>query len=484
MTSKANRQIPYQLRAVDADDIDAIHAATLRVLSEAGAFFEDQEAMDLLVSAGAVTDVDRRVRIPGELVERAIASAPKAILLYTREGEEALRLEPGHVYCGTGSDCPNVLDFETGERRSATKRDIELFTRLSDALPNIDFILNMGLASEAPTYTADLHHFQAMVTHTTKPIFFTALVDENLNHIIQLAGYIAGSQQALKDHPFLAHFAMPSPPLRHSKIALQNLITCARHSMPVVYASGTLVGASGPMSLAGSTVSSNCDVLAGLVVHQLANPGAPFIYGVCIAPLDMRTTIECYGAPEHFLGDVVNVQTAQSYGLPTWGYAGSSDAKVLDLQAALEYCGSTLMGLLSQCNLLHDVGYLESGMAASCESILFGDEVVEFARRTLQRVPVDEESLAVEAIKRLGSGGTFLMEEHTVRHVRDFWYSPLIDRCRYEEWVGAGRQTMSDRLRARARKILSSHEPVPLDRSILKSMDEFIAAQDSEASGT
>jgi trimethylamine--corrinoid protein Co-methyltransferase len=484
VTSADSRRIPYQLEAVDTGDIAAIHAATLRVLSEAGSFFEDQEAVDLLVSAGAASDAEGRVRIPGELVERAIASAPDAMRLYTREGEEALRLEPGHVYCGTGSDCPKVLDFGTGERRPATKRDIELFTRLSDALPNIDFILSMGLASDVPTQTADLHHFQAMVTQTSKPIFFTAVVEGNLERIIHLAGQIAGSQQALEERPFLAHFAMPSPPLRHSKVALQNLITCARHSMPVVYASGTQVGASGPMSLAGSTVSSNCDVLGGLVVHQLANPGAPFIYGVCVAPLDMRTTIECYGAPEHFLGDVVNVQTAQSYGMPTWGYAGNSDAKVLDLQAALEYCGSTLMGLLSHCNLLHDVGYLESGLVASCESIVFGNEVVELARRTLQRVPVDEESLAEEAIKRLGPGGTFLMEEHTVKHMRDFWYSPLIDRRRYEQWVGAGRQTMSDRLRERTREILSSHEPVPLDRSILKSMDAFIAARDREAAGT
>jgi len=484
VTGTDNRQVPHQLAALDADGIAAIHAATLRVLSEAGAFFEDREAVDLLASAGATPDAEGRIGIPRALVERAIASAPKAMRIYTREGQEALRLEPGYVYCGTGSDCPNVHDFETGERRPATVRDIELFTRLSDALPNIDFILSMGLASDAPTYTADLHHFQAMVTHTTKPIFFTAVVEENLSRIIQLASQIAGSQQALEERPFLAHFAMPSPPLRHSKVALQNLITCARHSMPVVYASGTQVGASGPMSLAGSTVSSNCDVLSGLVVHQLANPGAPFIYGVCIAPLDMRTLIECYGAPEHFLGDLVNVQTAQSYGLPTWGYAGNSDAKVLDLQAALEYYGSTLMGLLSQCNLLHDVGYLESGMAASCESIVFGNEVVEFARRTLQKVEIDEESLAVEAIKRLGPGGTFLMEEHTVQHLRDFWYSPLIDRRGYQEWAGAGRQTMSDRLRARTREILASHEPVALDRSILKSMDDFIAAQESGASGT
>ncbi len=237
------------------------------------------------------------------------------------------------------------------------------------------------------------------------------------------------------------------------------------------------------MSIAGGTVSANCDILCGLVVHQLANPGAPFIYGVGVSAMDMRSTIDSYGAPEHHLGDVVNAQVAQYYGLPTWGYAADTDSKIVDLQAALELFGATIMGFLSRCNLLHDVGYLESGLTASCESIVLGNEVVEFARRLLQDVVVDEESLAVEAIKRVGPGGTFLTEDHTLAHFREFWHSPLIDRRRYDKWVSAGRQTMLDRVRARAEEILSSHQPVALDESMTQTIDEFIAARDREATG-
>ncbi|MCP4519657.1 MAG: trimethylamine methyltransferase, partial [Delftia sp.] len=189
------------------------------------------------------------------------------------------------------------------------------------------------------------------------------------------------------------------------------------------------------------------------------------------------------GAPEHYPGDLLNVQVARHYGLPTWGYAGSTDAKVLDMQAAMEYVGSTLMGLLSGCNLLHDVGYLESGLAASAEAILFGDAVIEFARRMLPAVPVDRGALAVESIKRVGPGGTFLMENHTVKHLRDFWYSPLVDRRRYDEWATGGRQTMSDRLRAQVREILASHEPLPLDSALAQGMDDFIAACDEQVEG-
>jgi trimethylamine--corrinoid protein Co-methyltransferase len=235
------------------------------------------------------------------------------------------------------------------------------------------------------------------------------------------------------------------------------------------------------MSIPGGTVSANCDVLSGLVVHQLANPGAPFIYGVGVSLMDMFTTIDSYGAPEHHLADVANAQVADSYGLPTWGYAGNTDSKTLDLQAALEYFSVTLMGLLSGCNLLHDVGYLESGMTASCESILFGNEVVEYARRLLQKVDVTEETLAVETIKRVGHGGMFLMEPHTVAHLRDFWHSRLIDRGRHSQWVDNGRKTMLDRLQERVSELLSSHQAVPLDRPMARAIDDLIRARDSSA---
>ncbi len=475
------RQVPYQLEIVDADGIADIHAATVEVLSETGVIIDDPEALELLISAGATSDGEGLVRIPEALVGWAMDSAPSVVLIYSREGEEAMRLERGHTYCGTGSDCPYVIDSRTGARRRATKMDIETFARLSDGLSNIDFVLSMGLASDVPPETADLHHFQAMVYNTSKPIVFTSVDHQNLVDIVDLASEVGGSKQSLQERPFLALFAMPSPPLRHSRIALQNLIYCAQHLVPVVYASGTSMGALGPMSIAGGTVSANCDVLSGLVVHQLANPGAPFIYGVGVSVMDMRTAIDSYGAPEHHLADVVNAQVAHSYGLPTWGYAADTDSKVVDLQAALEYFSAAVMGFLSGCNLLHDVGYLESGMTASCESIVLGNEVVEFVRRLLQKVDVDEETLAVEMIKRVGPGGMFLKEPHTRMHLREFWHSPLIDRRRYSQWASEGRQTMFDRVKAQAQDIVSSHQPVSLDESIVQSIDDFIAARDAQA---
>ncbi len=220
MTYSDQRQVPYRLEAVDPKGVAAIHAATVEVLSETGVVYEDTEALELLTSAGAVIEEEGLVKIPEGLVDQSIESAPSAILIHWRAGDEAIRVEHGYSYCGTGSDCLYVIDSQTQERRQATKRDIETFARLSDALPNIDFVLSMGLASDVPRATADLHHFQAMVSNTSKPIFFTVMDHRNLVDIVGLATEIAGGSQALEDRPFLGLFAMPSPPLRHYETAL------------------------------------------------------------------------------------------------------------------------------------------------------------------------------------------------------------------------------------------------------------------------
>ncbi|MHA2497616.1 MAG: trimethylamine methyltransferase family protein [Candidatus Hodarchaeales archaeon] len=473
------RKMPNKLSLVPSESLAFLHSATIEILSKKGVSFENQEAIDLLLDVGAAFNNDNRITIPETLVQQAINSAPSNIQIYDRNGSKAMDLGNNHAYCGTGSDCLFVLDSEAG-RRSTLKKDIEVFTRLSDSLSNIDFVLSMGIATDVPTPTADLHHFQAMVLNTTKPIVFTIVEPRNLPLIIEIANKITG--QALKERPFLLHYAMPSPPLKHSKIALQNVIHCARYSIPVIYASGTQLGVSGPMTVAGGVVSANADVLAGLVVHQLANPGTPFIYGVGVALLDMKTTVDSYGAPEGLSGNMINAQlAAQHYELPTWGYAACTDSKVLDLQAALEYMNSTLTGLLSHCHMLHDVGYLESGLTASCESIVLGNEVVEIARRILQPFEVSEETIPIDLLQEIGPNQTFLKTDHTLRHLRDFYYSPLIDRNRYQPWHEKGQKTMTDRLKSRVQEILAGHQPVVLEEEIALEISNLIRKEDEKS---
>ncbi len=473
-----DKHTPFKLDIIDKAGIEKIHAGALEILLETGVFVENPEAFQLLADAGCVTGKDGLVKIQSKLVQQSLESAPPEFNLYTRDGVPSMHLAKGNTYFGTGSDCLFVLDPDTGERRRTIRTDIATFAKLSDALANIDFILSMGHASDVPEETADLHHFREMLVNTSKPIVFTSLLHENFIHIYRFASELAGGKDELRDRPFLAYFGMPSPPLRHGNISLQNLMLCAKEKLPIVYASGTQIGFSGPMTIAGSIIASHCDVISGLVIHQLANPGAPFIYGVCIAPFDMHAAVEAYAAPEHFYGDIANVQVANHFNLPTWGYAGNADSKVVDMQTGLEYLGSTLMGLLSNCNMMHDVGYLESGKTASCESILLGNVVIEYCRQMLQTIPVDDENLALESIKNVGPGGNFFTDYLTLKNMRNFWYSPFFDRNTFSKWVSDGSQRMDDRIRSEVQNILVNHAPLPLEEGFLKRLDEFIAAQE------
>ena len=201
-------KIPYKIDISGPDSIKQLHQASIQMLSNYGALFENEKAISLLLSAGCNKLPNGRITIPETVIQEAIKSAPQQFTLFYRNGTEAMDLGGNNVYCGTGSDCPNVIDFETKQRRKCTIKDIEVFTRLSDALPNIDFILSMGLATDVPPKTVDFHHFKAMVENTTKPIFFTVVENPMMNHIIDFAGQIAGSMEYLKEKPFIAHFAM------------------------------------------------------------------------------------------------------------------------------------------------------------------------------------------------------------------------------------------------------------------------------------
>lgn len=470
-----SRKIPYSLSFASKDQLRNLHEISLDILATQGALFEHTLAEELLLGAGGVKQANGQITLSKSMVSKAIASAPSSIMLYDRNGQPSLHLNRENVYCGTGSDCPNIIDSVTGERRKTVKNDIELLTRISDALPNLDFVLSMGIASDQSQATLDLHHFHAMVTQTTKPIGFTILEKGNLTHILEMASIVAGSKKNLGDLPFIFHFAMPSPPFTHSEIALENIMQCAREKIPVVYASGTQIGATGPMSITGSAIASNIDVLAGLVVHQLVNPGSPFIYGVCVAPLDMKTTIEAYGAPEHYIGDALNTELANYYDLPTWGYAGSTDAKILDSQAALEYYGQTYTGMVSHTNLLHDCGYLEAGLTASCESLVFANEVIELVRRSLQPLDFSLEAMGVDLIRTMQPKHTYLKARHTLRHFRDFYYSELLDRQHYDDWKLKGALSMEDRVKIKTARIMETYHPQSLTADIFDALENYIA---------
>ncbi len=458
-----------------------IHLASLEILSYMGVQIHDDEAITLLKENGADVTDNVLVRFPAGLVEWAVRCAPPSVILWDRTGRAAVRLQERHVHFGTGSDCPNILDSFTGERRKFTKEDVEQGMRVCDYLPNIDFVLSMGLISDVDETVSDLHQFDAMIRNTVKPVVFTAHHVTNCRSIVEMAEIVAGGADALCRRPQIALFTETISPLKYAPETTQKLLYMAGKHLPVVLSSGPMMGASGPQTHAGALALANAEVLAGMVIAQLRRRGAPIIYALGIHPLDMKTMVLPYGAPELSLNTAAAADMARFYDLPVWGYAGCSDAKTVDQQAAIEAVSSIIMSLLAGNHLVHDVAYLESGLTSSFDMLVLSDLAIEMGRHLLKPVVIDPDTLALEVIERVGSAGHYMGDEHTLSHFRDIWYHKLIDRQRYEAWLADGALTLGDRINQKVREILNTHVPASLSDDIKQRLMERLTQAEDEA---
>lgn len=461
-----------EFRLLSDAQLRQVHEAALEILWTVGSRFFDPESVQMLEAAGCLIEDGNLVKIPAALVEDCLSTVPSRIVLHSRDGEPALYLEDRNTYFGTGSDLLNIIDLETGTRRPSGLHDIEDMARVVDALPNMDFCMSMGSASEAPSERTDRYAYRAMVTHTAKPIVYTAWDVEGARDIISMAEAVAGGEEALAEAPTLLAYLEPTSPLRHSDAALRKLLFLAGKGLPYAYVTGASAGAVAPATQAGVLVQATADVLPGLVLGQLKRPGTPFLWGASCSPLDMRNMVSPYATPEEMLQDAAAAEIAHRfYHVPVWGLAGAADSKVPDMQAAAEGAVSLTVAALAGANLVHDCGYLESGLSGAFETLLLSDETAGLCRRFMAGINFSPEDLAVDVIREVGPGGTYLSTEHTVRHFREFWRPRWFDHETYETWAAKGSRTCEERLRDAARQILADQEVEPLPAPVLARLD-------------
>lgn len=440
------------------EDCLRLHNASCDILQRTGVHVYSDCGLALLRQAGAAVD-GHRARIPRSLVEWALASAPGPFDLYRRDGSEvAIRLDGHDVAFGPGSDTLRYLDPRTGERRPFRLDDIADCARLCDALPNIDFMMSVGVPEDAPGDSYFPAQFAAMLRNTTMPIVVVCDTLADMEAIASMAAAAAGGMEQLAQRPNILLYSEPSTPLQHSETATDKLLFCAEHGIPVTHSPAPMMGGTAPVTIAGAVALGNAELLSSLVLHQLQNAGAPFLYGHGVHHLDMKEMISVYGAPEFQLARVAAAEMGRFYGLPVWGYAGHSDSKVVDGQAAADAQFSVLVALLARTNLNHDVGYLESGLTGSPEMMVLTDEIISMTRRFTQGVRIDEEALAVDVVDEVGPGGEFLTHEHTMGHWRELWLPRVFDRQRLEPWEEDGSPDVGVRLRERAVALMDEHQ--------------------------
>jgi trimethylamine--corrinoid protein Co-methyltransferase len=449
-----------QFRRMSEQHCERIHAASLEVMERTGVRLYEPEAVDLLRKAGAQISEGNRARIPEALVEKALATAPRRVALHDRNGDPAMTLEGNRNFFGPGSDCLKLIDHRSGERRDPVLQDVIEGITVADALPNIDFVMSLVLPTDVPQGVADRFQMEVMLGHTTKPIVYVTTEFSGCVDAVEMAEAVAGGAAALRRAPFAACYINVTTGLRHNEAALRKLLFLCEKSLPVIYIPFGQGGTTAPITVAGCQVIWTVGALVGLVLSQLKREGAPYVMaGMGASSLDMRTLVQPYAEPDR---RGVAQAMAHFYDLPMFSLGGCSDAKCLDEQAGIEAALTLMVNALSGSHIVHDLGYLESGLCYSLAQLVICDEVVGWLGHCLREVDVSDTALAVDLIDEVGPDGQFLQSRHTLDHLRERWYPSLFDNGNHENWLAKGSKTLVQRASERVDAILAEHRPEPL----------------------
>jgi len=471
-------QITFEPRLafLSGEDRKKIHSAAMTILSDIGMFIQHKEALTLLSEAGCTIGEGDLVKIPEKLVQNAIASAPSNISIYNREGEHVMDLGGRRTYYGTGSDLIYTVDPDTKDRNMATLEDVQRAAHVSDALENLDFIMSFAHPRDIAPRESYLRSFATMAENCVKPIVCTAENRWDLNEMWKIACILRGSEGEARQKPFFICYDEPISPLKHPFESLEKLLFCAEKGIPCIYSPAPNSGAAAPITIAGHLAQGLAESFCGLVIHQLKAKDAPFLMGMGQAVLDMSSGNCLYNAPEGLMAYIGMTEMHHHYNLPNWGYGATSDSLEPDWQAGFEAGMMTFFSQMSGSNLCHDVGYLEFGLTNNLLELVLCNEIIDQVRRIHRGIPVNEDTLALDAIRDVGlEKEDFLSHAHTVKHLRETqWRPKLLGRIGHKEWMEKGEKSIVDRAKNQLDDILKNHKPKPIPNEKLSQIKNLL----------
>lgn len=462
--------MPFQY--LSQPEIQEIHAATLRVLSEVGIKLDDVEARSILFDHGA-WEKGGMVCLPADLVESSVGFCPPKVILKGRGGETTLG--DGNLHVHNTGGAREVLDHPGSSLRPATRSDVAQSTRLMDALENVDTITPLYTPRDVPGSMMVVAMFEQLLRNTRKPINGPGVRNvKELNLIAQMAQVVLGEGAQVPMS------ASPVSPLNFSGEIAQVMLAIARLGLPFGPLPCPIVGATSPMSLAGSLVQQNAEVLASIVLVQLAAPGLPVIYCGRLSPLNMRSGAPIWGNPEVGMMSAATVQIGHSYHLPVnvYGLAGSGYSP--DMQNGYERAINALVPALAGADELSGVGEMAGGVCSSNAQIVVDNDIIGMVKRVRRGFVVDEDSLAVKVITHaMQTTRNFMSEPHTRNYLRagEVWQGQLgIQEVVWDQWQAAGSPDVLRRAQALTEKLLATHDVEPLDEVQSRTLDEIIQA--------
>jgi len=446
------------------------------LLADPGIEVFNDEALELLDAGGARIDRERSVaHIPAELAEWALEHAPSEFTLYNLAGAAAVEYGRDRVHFDPGSAAITVLDRQSQRQRVPDTRDFVQFVKLVEMLPQLDAQSTAMVPGDVVEQAGDFYRLYLALNFMHKPIVTGAFRKDTWHVMHEMLALVAGGEQALAEKPIAVFDVCPSPPLKWSDLTCQNLIDCARHAIPSEMVSMPLAGATAPVTLAGAIVQHTAECLSGVVICQLAQQGAPIVWGGSPSIFDMRTGTTPMGAVGTWMIDCGYVEVGKALGLPTHAYLGMTDSKIVDAQAGFESAGGTMLAALAGVNMVSGAGMMDFESCQSFEKLVIDAELIGMAKRLLGGIEGRDNPLALDIMRRVGHGADFLREPHTRARFREEFYipSPVVDRGSMDAWLANGAGSTWDRAAARADELLEAYQPNAVPVEIKRELREI-----------
>ena len=468
------------------DEIRVIHETSLHVLREIGVVVPHQETLQRLQEAGATVDLSKKcVRFPEEIVLRAIESAKKQYVLHGREPGAQARFGYGDQNLISSPGQFAWFDYDSRARREPMLIDARSAITLGDALPHVTVVGAMTVPGDAAAAIRDVVLTSELVRGTGKPTRCWPVTRRSSEYVLEIYKAIAGGTQALRARPMVEVFLEPISPLQLPETGLDVMIPFLEHGQPVSIGPMVMASGTGPATLAGTIAQENAEILAGVTIVECLAPGTPVMFGGIPHLLDPRTAICAFGSPEQGLMAVAMAQLGHSYGFPVYINVNLTDSKLPDIQAGMEKMGSFVLGMLAGADLFGHAGIVGTDHGASLEWLVIDDEAMAYAQRVAQGFVVDEETLAMAVISRVGPGGNYLSDDHTVDHFRKEFFlpGPRWTRETFEVWKAGGGESMSERAHAHVETILATHRVSPLDPALDREVNRIVDAARTDLIG-
>ena len=418
---------PY--KPLSQDDVKKIADASFEVLEKSGMAVYTKTGLEAFKKKGAIVDEGSRiVKMPRSLVEDAIASTPSSVTLYSRDGACDAVLEKNRVHYGTGGTAIYVLDPDTGERRPSTSQDVALNAALMNELENVHvFTINVFPNEIKDKTLIDTNRFFHALDNTTKHVMGGVYAMEGCRKVVEMAEMIAGGADALRAKPFVSFITLIVSPFKIDDDYGEMTCYFASEGLPVVVPTEPICGTTAPVTLAGNVLTHVAETLGGVALVQAVKEGAPAICGSVGSIPDLRSMDHLGGAIERAILNAAVSQVAQHFEIPLYSTGGTSDAKAVDVQAAYESAMSSLLVAMSGANYIHDIaGLMETDLTVSYEKLVVDNEILGMCQRVLRGVEVNDDTLGTEMMIRKGPGEDYLVEEHTVTHMRGEFFNPKL----------------------------------------------------------